>query len=209
MSPTPRTQVWTRWLPWAGLLLAFLAGIVVFADYFFPQRFLADLAQGLLKITLLVSGGAVMLTAFHLAWRHGRLARARYGPSLVLVGAFGLMFLAGLLPEGYMTGLGGWLFQWMLAPGMAALFALLPIFLAYALMRHLDLRDVGGMLLFVGMLAVLMGQVPLLTARVPFLAGLRYDMLIAPAGAAFRGVIMGLAIGITLSVLYRLVRRLI
>ena len=209
MSPTPRTPFSTRWLPWVALILAFVAGIMVFADYFLSTPFLAGPAQGLLKITMLVSGGAVLLTAFRVAWRHGRQARAHHGPSMVLVGAFGLMFLAGLLPEGYLTGLGGWLFQWLLAPGMAALFAMLPIFLAYALLRHLDLRDAGGILLFVGMLVVLVGQIPHLTARVPFLAGLRHDMLIAPVSAAFRGVLMGLAIGVTLSVLYRLVRRLI
>ncbi len=209
MSSTPRMPFSTRWLPWVALLLALVAGLVVFADYFLPFSLLAGPAQGLLKTTLLVSGGAILLTAFRVAWRHGHRARARHGPSMVLIGAFGLMFLAGLLPEGYRTGLGGWLFQWLLAPGMAALFALLPIFLAYALLRHLNLRDVGGTLLFVGMLAVLVGQMPLLTARVPFLAGLRHDVLIAPASAAFRGVLLGLAIGIILSILYRLVRRLI
>ncbi|HFQ95238.1 MAG TPA: hypothetical protein ENK30_01575 [Anaerolineae bacterium] len=197
-----------RWPQWLTLAVALTAGLLAFANYFFPQSFLNGPTQALLKTTVLVSGGALLLAAFHLAWRHWPKARQKDPGSLLLLAGFAGTFVAGLLPGGFLAGAGNWLYHWMLAPGMAAVFALLPIFLAVALIRHLSLRDVGGALLFLGLMAVLLGQIPGLTANVPFLAGMRHDILIAPAAAAFRGVLLGIAIGSILALLrYTLLRK--
>ncbi|HID35157.1 MAG TPA: hypothetical protein EYP25_11445 [Anaerolineae bacterium] len=193
MSPTER---WPRWL---ALVVAFAAGALTFANYFFPQSFLNAPAQALLKTAVLVSCGALLLAAFNLARRHWPQARQKDAGSLLLLGGFAVMFAAGWFPGGFQRGVGGWLYHWMLAPGMAAVFALLPIFLAYALLRHLSLRDAGGALLFLGLVAVLLGQTPGLISRIPFLAGMRHDILIAPAAAAFRGALMGVALAAILA----------
>ncbi len=202
MSPT------RRWPQWLALAVAISAGLLAFANYFFPQSFLNAPAQALLKTTVLVSGGALLLAAFNLVWRHWSQARAKDPGSLLLLSGFAVMLGAGLLPGGFQTGPGNWLYRWALAPGMAALFALLPIFLAVALLRHLNLRDAGGFLLFLGLVFVLLGQIPGLTAYVPFLAGARHDILIAPAAAAFRGALLGIALGSILALLrYTLLRK--
>jgi hypothetical protein len=195
----------TRRLPeFLAILLAFLSGLLAFSNYFFKASFLVAPTQFLLKTVVLVSGAALVMAAFNLAWRHAGRAREKKVGSLLLIGGFVVTFVAGLLPGGFQAGLGGWLYQWLLAPGMAALFALLPIFLAYALFRHLSMRDLGGFLLFVGMVIVLIGQIPSLTSTFPILAALRHDLRTGPAAAAFRGVILGLAIGAILAIFVKL-----
>jgi hypothetical protein len=187
-----------------AIILAFVAGLLAFGNYFFDLPFLVAPTQFLLKTVVLVSGAALLMAAFNLAGRHARRAAQKDVGSALLIGGFIAAFVAGLLPGGFSSGLGGWLYQWLLAPGLAALFALLPIFLAYALFRHLSVRDLGGFLLFVGMIIVLLGQMPALASRFPILAAFRHDLLIGPAAAAFRGVILGLATGVILAIFLKL-----
>ncbi len=190
-----------RRLPeWLAVTLAVFAGMLAFANYFFASSSLAGATQFLLKTVVLTSGAALALAAFNLAARHLRRVREKDVGSLLLVTGFAIAFGAGLLPEGFQAGLGGWLYRWLLAPGMAALFALLPIFLAYALFRHLSVRDLGGFLFFIGMVVVLLGQIPALASSLPFLPAFRHDLLIGPAAAVFRGVILGLAVGVILAI---------
>ncbi|RME85123.1 MAG: hypothetical protein D6775_03675, partial [Caldilineae bacterium] len=122
----------------------------------------------------------------------------------LLVLGFAVTFVVGMLPAGFSLGAGRWLYDSVLAPGLAALFALLPVFLAYALVRHLRVQELGGALLALTLLLVLLGQTPLVIERLPLLAALRHDILIGPAAAAFRGMLIGLALGIVLSVFSRL-----
>jgi len=198
----------TKRLPeFLAVLLAFVAGLMVFGNYFFPRSFLTAPTQFLLKAVILVSGAALLMASFNLAWRHAKRATRKDVGSLLVVGGFIVAFVAGMMPEGFQAGIGGWLYQWLLAPGMAAMFALLPIFLAYALFRHLKLQDVGGFLLFLGMIAVLLGQIPALVAPFPWLSIFRHNLLVVPAPAAFRGVILGLATGVILAVFLKLFPR--
>ena len=187
-----------------AVALAFFSGLFVFASYFWGLSFLASTSQFLLKTVVFVSGVALLLAALNLARRHVRRLQNRDWGSWLLVGGFGVAFAAGMTPGGFQTGAGRWLYHWLLAPGMAAVFALLPIFLAYALFRHLTLRDFGGFLLFVGMVVVLLGQMPSLAAQFPLLAELRRDILIGPGAAVFRGVILGLSIGVVSAILLKL-----
>lgn len=190
-----------------AIILAFLSGLLAFSSYFFDLPFLATPTQFLLKTTVLLSGAALVLAAFNLVGRHVQQVRQKDVGSLLLIAGFVVAFIAGLMPGGFRTGLGGWLYQWLLAPGVAALFALLPIFLAYALFRHLSVRDLGGFLLFAGMIVVLIGQIPSLASNFPVLAAFRHDLLIAPVAAAFRGVLLGLAVGVLLAIFLKLFSR--
>ncbi len=189
---------------WLAIILAFLSGLLAFSNYFFDLPWLVTPTQFLLKTVVLVSAAALTLAAFNLARRHVQRARQKDVGSLLLLAGFIVAFIAGLLPGGFQTGLGGWLYQWLLAPGMAAIFALLPIFLAYALFRRLSVRDLGGFLLFVGMVIVLVGQIPSLASNFPVVAAFRHDLLIAPVAAAFRGVLLGLAVGALLAIFLKL-----
>ena len=177
---------------------------MVFLNYFFPDAAaIASLAQPLLKWVVLLTAAAMLFAALNLLSRHLRNLPGSAASGLLLLG-FALAFVAGLLPEGFFGGLGGWFYQWLIAPGLAALFALLPIFLVYALFHRLQVKHFGMVLFVVSMLLVLVGQMPGLVESFPVLSVIRHDILIGPAAAAFRGVLIGIALGVILTVLTRI-----
>lgn len=166
---------------------------MLFLHYFLPAPAVEQLARPLLGWIVQLSAAALLLAALHLLRRHAARLRQTPRDTLVLLG-FLLTFAAGLLPEGFSAGGGRWLYQWLLAPGLAALFALLPIFLAYALLRHARPRTLAAALFALGFILILAGQTPALTAAAPWLATLRHNLLIGPMAAALRGVLIALAL---------------
>ncbi|MCP4168426.1 MAG: hypothetical protein GY759_21385 [Chloroflexi bacterium] len=190
---------------WLALLFGMLSGTIIFFNYFLPSPTLDGIAQPILQWVVLLTGASLLFAAIHLLMQHARRLMQNPASGLLVLG-FAVTFVAGLLAEGFSNGLGLWIYRWTIAPGMAALFALLPIFLAYALYRRLHVRDVGMFLFAATLLIVLIGQTPALVERFPVLAALRHNVLIGPAAVAFRGVLIGLALGIVLSVLARLHR---
>ena len=197
--PSPRT-VWRV----LALSIGLVGGVVVFLQYFFPDSAtLSSLAQPVLQWVVLLTAAALLLAIGNLLARHVRQLPGQRSSALLLVG-FAVMFVAGLLPAGFEGGVGLWLYRWLLAPGLAALFALLPVFLGYALVQRLRIRDVGALLFALTLALVLLGQTPLLVDKLPFLAAIRHDILIAPVAAVFRGVLIGLALGVILTILSRM-----
>lgn len=184
---------------WLGILTA----VILFLQYFVPVPWLNHLAQPLLVWIIALTAAAFVLAAVHLWGKHISKMTESASSALLVLGFAGAL-IAGLLPQGYEAGLGQWLYRWLIAPGLAALFALLPIFLAYALYKHLQLRSIGSVLLALTLVLVLLGQIPLIAERLPLLAALRHDILIAPAAVAFRALIILLAVGLTLNVWTRL-----
>lgn len=184
-------------------LVAGVAGVVVFLNYFLPGTAITLLAQPLLQAVVLLTAVALLLASLRLLVRH--LVQIRRSPaSIALASGFVLALAAGLLPAGFEGGIGAWVYQWLLGPGLAAVFALLPIFLVYALWRHLRLRNAGMVLFALSLLIVLLAQTPWLAARVPALAMARHNLLVGLGAAVFRGVLIGLAVGLILATLSRL-----
>ncbi len=185
-----------------ALLVGAFAGLIVFVYYFWPSPTIGRVAAAALDTALLLVAAAMLYAAFFLAWRHARRARYERLSVLTLVG-FALAFGGGLL-GGFQQGMGGWMFRWVISPGLAAVFALLPIFLAYALYRHLDTRDVGMAIFAVSFLVVMLGQAPALSERIPLLAAMRHHVLVGPTAAVFRGMLIGLALGLVIAIFGRL-----
>ena len=189
-------------------MIGLTGGVVVFLQYFFPDSAtLTSLAQPFLQWVVLLTAASLLLAIGNLLARHVRQLPGQHLSGFLIAG-FVVMFVAGLLPAGYTEGLGQWLYRWLLAPGLAALFALLPIFLGYALIQRLHIRDFGALLFAVTLVLVLLGQTPLLVDKLPFLAAIRHDILIAPVAAVFRGILIGLALGVILAILTRIRSRL-
>ncbi len=189
----------------AGLLAA-IAGVIVFLNYFLPGTAITRLAQPLLQAVVLLTAAALVFAAGHLVVRHILRAR-RFPASIALVAGFVVTFVMGLLPAGFTAGAGRWAYQWLLGPGLAAVFALLPIFLAFALYRRLRIRDLGMALFTLSLIAVLLSQTPWLVDQAPWLAALRHNLMVGLAAAVFRGILIGLALAVVLAALARLFPR--
>jgi hypothetical protein len=199
IDPRPSSSVFRTFVG----VVAGAAGVVAFLNYFLPDTAITLLARPLLQAVVLLTALGLLLTSARLVVRH--LLRIRRSPaSGALAVGFALALAAGLLPEGFEGGVGAWLYQWLLGPGLAAVFALLPVFLVFALWRHLRLGDAGLVLFALSLVLVLLAQTPWLATRVPALAAARHNLLVGLGAAVFRGLFIGLAVGLILAALSRL-----
>ena len=97
-----------------------------------------------------------------------------------------------LSPQGLSSPLATWMFDSLLAPGQAALFALLIFFLAAAAYRYLRVDRLGGGWMLLGALLILLIQLPLLGNWLPEpLVNGVFWLVDTPLAAVLRGVLIG------------------
>ncbi|HEY7462829.1 MAG TPA: hypothetical protein VH987_00105 [Candidatus Limnocylindria bacterium] len=184
-------------------LVAFI-GILLLLDFVLINPTLAAVADVLLELTVLVAAGAALAGAVALVLRHWTdLVERRGDPpgSVVLLAGLGLMVIAGFYPGS--AGAGDpavrWLVAAFLAPLIAALFALLFIFVLRALRRGVELRprQMAVMLTAAGIMLVLL--LPIGGAPGEWLAGAAGWALAVPIGSVFRGLLIGIAVATAIS----------
>ncbi len=153
--------------------------------------------------TVILGAFALLLGAFNVAWVHLRQVQdglTGWGNSLVLLAAFFTVFVAGLLnPAGTSSPMVEWLFTNLIAPGQAALFAVLVFFMAAAAYRMLRVSEPGGVWLLAGALLMLVSQLPAGAGIVPdAMVDATAWLLDAPVMAALRGVVLGMSLAAVL-----------
>ena len=150
---------------------------------------------------MLLGGFAVILGIANAVRFH--LVRVQRGQrewllSLLLLTVFALVLGAGLSsPEGTTGLLSEWVFDALLAPGQATLFALTGIFLISAAYQFLRVDRPGGAWILAGALLMLLVQTPFLFQIVPRSLVDLVDWLLSwPVMAAMRGVLLGGALAV-------------
>lgn len=151
---------------------------------------------------LILLGGAALLigtgnvVAMHL-WRI-QTGQRDWVLSLVLVAVLLAVFVAGAInPAGGSAPAMSWIFDALIAPGQASLFALLAFFMAAAAYRYLRIDRPGGGWMLAGALIVLIAQWPLAAGVLPpAFAGFAFWLLDGPAMAALRGLLLGSGIAL-------------
>jgi len=150
----------------------------------------------------LVLGGFAVLLGIANAVRF-HLVRVQRGQrewllSLLLLIVFALVLGAGVSsPEGTTGLLSEWVFDAVLAPGQATLFALTGIFLLSAAYHFLRVDRPGGIWILAGVLLMLLVQTPFLYQMVPESVVELVDWLLSwPVMAAMRGVLLGGALAV-------------
>ncbi len=150
----------------------------------------------------LVLGGFAVLLGIANAVRF-HLVRVQRGQrewllSLLLLIVFALVLGAGVSsPEGTTGLLSEWVFDAVLAPGQATLFALTGIFLLSAAYHFLRVDRPGGLWILAGVLLMLLVQTPFLYQMVPESVVELVDWLLSwPVMAAMRGVLLGGALAV-------------
>ena len=118
--------------------------------------------------------------------------------SLLLLIVFALVLGAGISsPEGTTGLLSEWVFDAVLAPGQATLFALTGVFLLSAAYHFLRVDRPGGLWILAGALSMLLVQTPFLHQIVPESVVDLVDWLLSwPVMAAMRGVLLGGALAV-------------
>jgi hypothetical protein len=145
-------------------------------------------------------GGVILLVAaLSLAWLHVKRVRRRerrYGYSLVTLVAMGAMVFAGMafgLQEGSLFS--DW-FKYMMTPLESTMFSLLAFFVASAAFRAFRARTVNATVLLVAAFAVILGLIPFVENRVPFISEGTAFLLEYPNTAAKRAILIGVALGV-------------
>jgi hypothetical protein len=90
-----------------------------------------------------------------------------------------------------------WIFDAIIAPGQASLFALLAFFMAAAAYRYMRIGRPGGAWMLAGVLAIFLVQMPASAAMTPPAFGPVVDwLLVEPVTATVRGVLLGSSLGL-------------
>ena len=202
-SPRPRAG--------ASLLVAsvvLLALVVLILERLSPGAPDSPLRSGLnaglglgFQWLIFLAGVALLIGTINVAAMH--LWRIQTGQrdwifSLVLLAVLLAVFVAGVVsPAGAGRPLLNWVFDALVAPGQASLFALLVFFMAAAAYRYLRIDRPGGAWMLLGALIVLLAQWPLLTPWLPpTFAAAAFWLLDAPIMAALRGLLLGSGIAL-------------
>jgi hypothetical protein len=179
--------------------LVVVVGLILLLDFVLINPTVAGLADALLELIVLLAAAAAVAGGVALVLRHWTdvVERRRDPPgSLVLLGGFGLMLLAGLYPGS--GGAGGpavrWLVAALLAPLVASLFGMLFVFLLVATRRGLVLRPRQTTVMLVAALAAIVLLLPISGGAGTWLASAAAWANEVPIGGVFRGLLIGVAI---------------
>ncbi len=152
---------------------------------------------------ILLSAFGILLGLLNLLYLHmQRIAggQPEWGFSLLLVATGLTTLVAGLLQASGVTNpIVEWIFDALLAPGAATLYALVIFFMAAAAYRYLRLTAPGGAWMLAGALLMLIMQMPASANFLPpFLKDSMNWLLQAPVMATFRGALLGSALALLL-----------
>ena len=150
---------------------------------------------------ILLSGAALLLGVVNVAWLHLRRIQTGHRDwvmSLALIAVLLAVFVAGLVnQDGAASPLVAWVFNNVVAPGQAALFALLIFFMAAAAYRFLRIGRPGGAWMMAGALLVMIVQLPISHAWLPpAIVAATMWLVDAPVMAALRGALIGSGIAL-------------
>lgn len=162
---------------------------------------LRPLTTSLLEWGIILAAFAMLLGAANIVIFHARRILSGehgWGYSLLLLIALLTVAIAGMVSVGGVTSpLMNWVFDSILAPGYAALFALLVFFMAGAAFALLRFNRSGGTWLLVGVLLMVFAQAPAIRSALP--AGFSQFVLWLveiPVTGALRGVLLGVALAL-------------
>ncbi len=192
------------WTNRIGLLIATGAALLVLVDRANLWPGTRPYATLLYSWVLLLSGFALLLGLANVLLVHlWKVAKGQeeWVLSLFLIGVMLVVLVMGLLaPSGTTSPVMEWIFDSIIAPSQAALFALTAFFLMAAAYRFLRLSHPGGVWILLGVFLTLLVQTPFTQANLP---GIFVDfvdwLLIWPVMAALRGALLGVGLAAVLT----------
>jgi hypothetical protein len=176
-----------------------VVGLLLLVDFVLINPTIAALASGALELVVLLAAAAALAGAATLVLRHWTdLAEQHRDPlgSGVLLAGFAVMLLAGFYPgsSGASDPAVRWLVAALLAPLVAALFAMLFFFLLSAARRGVALRVRQTAVMLAAATVVVVLLLPIGGQLGDSLAALAGWTMNVPIGGVFRGLLIGVAV---------------
>jgi len=175
-------------------------------DFFVPHHNVSFYAEEMKQWGTIVIAASILLGVGNLIRVHSRKIRRRsegWQYSLVTIAIMIVMFAFGgpwgTIEEGSTFN---WMFLNMQVPLQSTMFSLLAFFIASAAYRAFRLRSAEAGLLLIAAIIVMLGRVPIgqwMTRTLPEQAQLPWlteTIMAYPNMAAFRGILMGAALGV-------------
>jgi len=188
------------------LAITFLIGMFMLVDFFVPHYTVSAAAEEMKQWGTIVIAASILLGVGNLIRVHYHKIRRRqtgWAYSLVTLGVMVVMLGFGgpwgTIEEGSPFN---WMFHNMQVPLQSTMFSLLAFFIASAAYRAFRLRSAEASLLLISAIIVMLGRVPLgqlLTRSLPEAAQLPWlteTIMTYPNMAAFRGILIGAALGV-------------
>jgi hypothetical protein len=190
------------------LTICFVFGMFMLTQFFVPHRRIQDVSQVLLEWDLVVWTFALFLSGINLFLVNAGKVRRKerdWGYKIVLLLAF-LGTLVSGLAWGVRTGTPFmFIYESMMKPLQATMFALLAFFISSAAYRAFRARTREAALLLAAGLIVMLGRIPIgdmIWHRIPVIT----DWIMSyPNMAAQRGILMGASLGAIATALRMLV----
>lgn len=188
------------------VVITFIVGAIMLLSNFITMPMgnysLAKLAQEMGAWVILISAFAVGLASVNLARIHGRnlfSAKSRFNSALLLIALF-VWTILGIVqfhrPKSvFWTGLNQNMYNSVLSPLSAAMFALIAFYLGSAAYRVFRMRSVDSTILLVACVLMMLGQAPigaLIWNKFPTVSAW---LLSVPNNVGQRAIMMGAAIG--------------
>jgi hypothetical protein len=198
------------------LAITFIVGMFMLVDFFVPHVRVSAAAEEMKQWGTIVIAASILLGIGNLIRVHSKkIARrqAGWGYSAVCLSVMAVMLWFGLWPGeklgpnptigtiGQGSGF-NWMYMNMDVPLSSTMFSLLAFYIASAAYRAFRLRSAESSLLLISAIIVMLGRVPLgqlLTRGLPEKATLPYlteAIMQCPNMAAFRGILIGAALGV-------------
>ncbi len=198
------------------IAITFLIGIFMIVDFFVPHTAVTTAADEMKQWGIIVIAASILLGIGNLVRVHSKnIARKNrgWGYSIITLAVMVVMLFLGLWPGAHLgpnEAIGtvaegtpfNWMFIYMQVPLQSTMFSLLAFFIASAAYRAFRLRSAESSLLLIAAIIVMLGRVPLgayLTRNLPEHAQLPWiteTIMAYPNMAAFRGILMGAALGV-------------
>ena len=188
------------------LTITFLVGAFMLVDFFVPHHTVSGAAEEMKQWGTIVIAASILLGVGNLIRVHfHKIRRKRDGwvYSIMTLAIMAVMFAFGgpwgTIQEGSAFN---WMFLNMQVPLQSTMFSLLAFFIASAAYRAFRLRSAEASLLLIASIIVMLGRVPLgqlLTRAWPEaiqLPNVTEVIMAYPNMAAFRGILMGAALGV-------------
>ncbi|HID32335.1 MAG TPA: hypothetical protein EYP24_03035 [bacterium (Candidatus Stahlbacteria)] len=180
------------------LTIAFLTGVVMIIQFFIPHRFSKDFYFTLLDWYIIVAAFSLVLGVQSLVHVHiHRIRKRREGFtfSIVTILAMAITAVAGVF---FGTGKGSFfidIYKFITVPMGATMFSLLAFFMASAAFRAFRARNLEATLLLAAAVIVMLGRVPIGFYLFPPLPNIVEWILSHPSLAAYRGIAIGVGLG--------------
>jgi len=193
------------------LAITLVLGLLMIATYYFPWL---DGPYRLVMVwTPVITGFAFFLGILSFLMHHQSKVKRRapgWGYNMAAIVAFFVTVLAGLLPglfpgtfaasmgslaDGPDKSIFNWIFQEMLVPMEATMFALLAFYIASASFRAFRARNVEATLLLVAAMLIMIGRIPLGEAIFPPFTDIQQWIMEFPNTAGKRAILIGVGLG--------------